>query len=119
MTIEFDYPSPDTTIPREAKDITKGIVARYRRTIAGETRRISGTGGARRIDVVLDLINCMATSDLSFALDQRFSDLLSPSECRLAADLRDLAVRHEGLRDTSGLIASVRDFLLSVGHRRG
>ena len=74
---------------------------------------------ARRIDVVLDLINCMATSDLSFALDQRFSDLLSPSESRLAADLRDLAVRHEGLRDTSGLIASVRDFLLSVGHRRG
>lgn len=47
MTIEFDYPSPDTTIPWEVKDITQGIVVRYRRTIAGKTRPISGTGGYR------------------------------------------------------------------------
>ena len=47
MTIEFDYPSPDPSIPWEVKVITEGIVARYRRTIAGQTRSFSGTGGYR------------------------------------------------------------------------
>ena len=72
---------------------------------------------ARRIDVILDLINCLATSDLSFALDKKFADLLSDSEIELARELRRIHDQHTQSHSPTGLADSLTTFLRALGHQ--
>lgn len=72
---------------------------------------------ARRIDVVLDLINCLASRDLSFALDESFSDLLSDSEKELAQELRRLHEKHAHSYSPTGVSQALKTLLDRLGYQ--
>lgn len=93
------------------------ILSRSITVVTASRTRMSSSATARRIDIVLDLINCLASQDLSFALDSRYADLLSPGERALADDLRRLGESLGPEEYASPLQETVIGFLRSLGGR--
>jgi hypothetical protein len=93
------------------------ILSRSLTVVMASQTKMTPAITARRIDIVLDLINCLASQDLSFALDSRYSDLLSPSEKVLADDLRRLAETLGPDEYASPLQEAVTAFLRGLGGR--
>ena len=91
------------------------ILSRSLTVVTATQTRMTSTVAARRIDIALDLINCLASRDLSFALDERYADLLSEDEADLAGEMRELrfVLGLEG--GGSPLHEEVRGFLRSLG----
>ena len=73
---------------------------------------------ARRVDVLLDLIACLSSNSLAFALDPKYAGLLDESEAAVANDLRESAQRIlTRLRDedTNELTVRASEFFTSLG----
>ena len=71
---------------------------------------------ARDVDVLLDWVAMQSSSDLSFALDERYRALLSPADQDLAARLMSLAGDGPGAEGhASSLRSSVEVYLASLG----
>ena len=71
---------------------------------------------ARDVDVLLDWVAMQSSSDLSFALDERYRALLSPADQDLAARLMCLAGDGPGAEGlASSLRSSVEVYLASLG----
>lgn len=73
---------------------------------------------ARRVDLLLDLIACLSSNSLAFALDLKYEGLLDDSEAAVASELREAAreVRtrlREG--DTNELTVRAGEFFTSLG----
>lgn len=93
------------------------ILSRSLTVVTATQTRMESTVAARRIDIALDVINCLASRDLSFALDERYADLLTEDEVDLAGELLELrfVLGLEG--SGSPLHKEVRTFLRSLGAR--
>ena len=73
---------------------------------------------ARRVDLLLDLIACLASNSLAFALDPKYEGLLDESEAAVASELREaargvLTRLREG--DSSELTSRAGEFFTSLG----
>ena len=73
---------------------------------------------ARRVDLLLDLIACLSSNSLAFALDANYEGLLDESEAAVAVELRQ-AAREVRTRlragDTNELTARAEEFFASLG----
>lgn len=73
---------------------------------------------ARRVDLLLDLIACLSSNSLAFALDPKYEGLLDESEAVVAGELRDVAQAVLGrLRegDKNDLTSRAGEFFTSLG----
>ena len=93
------------------------ILSRSLTVVTASESRISSSAAARRIDMVLDLINCMASSDRSFLLDRRYIDLLPLDEHQLVTELIELTRRLDREQGWTDLQELVSGFLKSLGAR--
>jgi hypothetical protein len=64
-------------------------------TVAMGTADVSPAEAARRLEVLLDLIGCLATPPTGYLLDPAYRGLLDEAECALAAALRQTAAAVE------------------------
>ena len=93
------------------------ILSRSLTVVTATQTRIDSAVAARRIDIALDLINCLASRDLSFALDERYADLLSEDEADLAGELLELRFLLGPEGGASALHEEVLSFLRDLGAR--
>ena len=93
------------------------ILSRSLTVVTASESRISSSVAARRIDMVLDLINCLASSDRSFLLDRRYIDLLPLDEHELVTELVELTRRLDREQGWTDLQELVSGFLKSLGAR--
>ena len=73
---------------------------------------------ARRVDLLLDLIACLASNSLAFALDPKYEGLLDESEAAVASELREAArgvLTRLRESDGSELTARAGEFFTSLG----
>jgi len=73
---------------------------------------------ARRVDLLLDLVACLASSSLAFALDPRYEGLLDDAESAVSVELRKAATVVQGFvsgSNTSALATQAWDFFSSLG----
>lgn len=113
-----DAASPGGTIlmgnPHSAR---QQILSRSLSVVTATQTQMDSAAAARRIDIALDVINCLASRDLSFALDERYADLLSEDESDLAAELRELRFVLGPEGGASSLHEEVLAFLRALGAR--
>ena len=93
------------------------ILSRSLTVVTASESRTSSSVAARRIDMVLDLINCLASSDRSFLLDRRYIDLLPLDEHELVTELVELTRRLDREQGWTDLQELVSGFLKSLGAR--
>ena len=93
------------------------ILSRSLSVVTASDSKVNSAVAARRIDIVLDLINCLASSDRSFLLDRRYIDLLPMDEHELVTELIELARRLDREQGWTDLQEVVSAFLKSLGAR--
>lgn len=95
----------------------QAILGRSLTVVVASETRIASSVAARRIDITLDLINCLASTDRSFLLDARYVDLLPAEDHQLAAHLRGLSEELGTGSSRTDLQDVVLNFLHSLGTR--
>lgn len=93
------------------------ILSRSLSVVTASDSKMNSAVAARRIDMVLDLINCLASSDRSFLLDRRYIDLLPMDEHELVTELIELTRRLDREQGSTDLQEIVSGFLKSLGAR--